>query len=278
MKLTGALHTDYALDAERHPSGKATRSAAQLTPYEERASNPWSGRLLDWFDRWHGLRWAGMNLRPFRADSAIGRSPARPSTRAGAWLSRRAAGGSRPMLSRGESLFNLFRRHGPRFASSAIDRPVVACQLRDQFADGSCQHRRLPGNGFRDEFGREAKAERHCRDHLIEWPWRGHGPPRSVPPKTLKPFGARNASSVRFGEAHRPPLAMALVTDELRHGRHLHGGLVAGGAAILSAHRFDATFAIGGRAWRPRILGIGANFGHHEHRNPNTRVATDARG
>jgi hypothetical protein len=96
--------------------------------------------------------------------------------------------------------------------------------------------------------------------------------------KSLKPFGARNASSVRFGEAHRPPLAMALVTDELRHGGHLHGGLVAGGAAILSAHRFDATFAIGGRACRPRILGIGANSGHHEHRNPNTRVATDARG
>jgi len=31
VKLTAALHTDRAL-AERHPAGKATRSAAQPTP------------------------------------------------------------------------------------------------------------------------------------------------------------------------------------------------------------------------------------------------------
>jgi hypothetical protein len=45
-------------------------------------------------------------------------------------------------------------------------------------------------------------------------------------------------------------------------------------------HRFeeDAGFATGGTASRPRILGIGAVSGHHEHRSPRTRVATDARG
>jgi len=44
-------------------------------------------------------------------------------------------------------------------------------------------------------------------------------------------------------------------------------------------HRFDAAaFAEGGRACSPRILGIGADSGHHEHRSPSTSVATDARG
>jgi hypothetical protein len=48
----------------------------------------------------------------------------------------------------------------------------------------------------------------------------------------------------------------------------------------LSAEtRFDAAaFAAGGKACKPRILGIGVDSGHHEHRNPSTRVATDARG
>jgi hypothetical protein len=43
-------------------------------------------------------------------------------------------------------------------------------------------------------------------------------------------------------------------------------------------HRPAAAFAAGGRAYSPRILGIGADSGHHEHRSPSTRVATDARG
>jgi hypothetical protein len=44
-------------------------------------------------------------------------------------------------------------------------------------------------------------------------------------------------------------------------------------------HRFVAAdFAAGGTECRPRILGIGADSGHHEHRSPRTRVATEARG
>jgi hypothetical protein len=36
-----------------------------------------------------------------------------------------------------------------------------------------------------------------------------------------------------------------------------------------AAHRFDAAaFAAGGKACKPRILGIGADSGHHEHRSP----------
>jgi hypothetical protein len=47
----------------------------------------------------------------------------------------------------------------------------------------------------------------------------------------------------------------------------------------LAYHRFDAAaFAAGGKACKPRILGIGADSGHDEHRSPNTSVATDARG
>jgi hypothetical protein len=46
-----------------------------------------------------------------------------------------------------------------------------------------------------------------------------------------------------------------------------------------NVQRFDAAaFAAGGKACKPRILGIGAASGHHEHRSPRTRVATDARG
>jgi hypothetical protein len=53
--------------------------------------------------------------------------------------------------------------------------------------------------------------------------------------------------------------------------------------AILDArwvgHRFDAAaFAAGINACNPRILGIGADSGHHEQRSPSTRVATQARG
>jgi hypothetical protein len=44
-------------------------------------------------------------------------------------------------------------------------------------------------------------------------------------------------------------------------------------------HKFDAAaVAAGGNACNPRILGIGADSGHHEQRSPNTSVATDARG
>jgi hypothetical protein len=43
-------------------------------------------------------------------------------------------------------------------------------------------------------------------------------------------------------------------------------------------HRPAAAFATGDTACSPRILGIGAVSGHHEHRSPRTRVATDARG
>jgi hypothetical protein len=41
---------------------------------------------------------------------------------------------------------------------------------------------------------------------------------------------------------------------------------------------FAAAFPAGGRACSPRILGIGADSGHHEHRSPSMRAATDARG
>jgi hypothetical protein len=50
-------------------------------------------------------------------------------------------------------------------------------------------------------------------------------------------------------------------------------------AGWILAHKFDAAaFAAGGRVCNARILGIGADSGHHEHRSPSTRVATDARG
>jgi hypothetical protein len=53
-----------------------------------------------------------------------------------------------------------------------------------------------------------------------------------------------------------------------------------GGPSLdLLYHRFDAAaVAAGGNGCSPRILGIGADSGHHEHRSPKTRVATDARG
>jgi hypothetical protein len=42
---------------------------------------------------------------------------------------------------------------------------------------------------------------------------------------------------------------------------------------------FDAAaFAAGGNVCNPRILGIGADSGHQEHRSPSTKVATEARG
>jgi hypothetical protein len=45
-----------------------------------------------------------------------------------------------------------------------------------------------------------------------------------------------------------------------------------------AAHRFDtAAFATGGNACSPRIVGMGAVSGHHEHRRPSTRVATPTR-
>jgi hypothetical protein len=48
---------------------------------------------------------------------------------------------------------------------------------------------------------------------------------------------------------------------------------------IRPAHRFDAAaFAAGGNTCNPSILGIGADSGHHEHRSPNTSVATEASG
>src|SRR5271170_4953415 len=37
-------------------------------------------------------------------------------------------------------------------------------------------------------------------------------------------------------------------------------------------------FAAGGRECNPRILGIGAEPGHHEQRRPRTRVPTEASG
>jgi hypothetical protein len=44
-------------------------------------------------------------------------------------------------------------------------------------------------------------------------------------------------------------------------------------------HIFDvAAFAAGGSACKPRILGMGADSGRHEHRSPSTRVATKAGG
>jgi hypothetical protein len=47
----------------------------------------------------------------------------------------------------------------------------------------------------------------------------------------------------------------------------------------LLYHRFEAiAFAAGGKVCKLGILGIGADSGHHEHRNPSTRVATDANG
>ena len=74
--------------------------------------------------------------------------------------------------------------------SSAIDRPSSPIELRDQFADGFRQERRLPANGYGDETGRQAKAERHCRGHFIEWPRRGHGIQGQSRQKSLNRFGA----------------------------------------------------------------------------------------
>jgi hypothetical protein len=55
--------------------------------------------------------------------------------------------------------------------------------------------------------------------------------------------------------------------------------VIATAAGSVLTHRFDAAaFATGGRACKPRILGIGADSGNHEQRSPSTRVATDARG
>jgi hypothetical protein len=52
-----------------------------------------------------------------------------------------------------------------------------------------------------------------------------------------------------------------------------------GVSSSVSPHRFDAAvFAAGGKACSPRILGIGADSGHHEHRRPSTNVPTDASG
>jgi hypothetical protein len=39
-----------------------------------------------------------------------------------------------------------------------------------------------------------------------------------------------------------------------------------------------AALAAGGSTYSPRIFGIGADPGHHEHRNPRTSVATEAAG
>jgi hypothetical protein len=48
---------------------------------------------------------------------------------------------------------------------------------------------------------------------------------------------------------------------------------------VTCVQRFDApAFAAGGKACKPRILGIGVDSGHHEHRSPSPNVATDARG
>jgi hypothetical protein len=51
------------------------------------------------------------------------------------------------------------------------------------------------------------------------------------------------------------------------------------GGDRLPAHKFDAAaFAAGRKACNPRILGMGADSGHHEHRSPSTSVGTYARG
>jgi hypothetical protein len=63
------------------------------------------------------------------------------------------------------------------------------------------------------------------------------------------------------------------------HARKIRRPGISKRRAAGPPHRFDAAaFAAGGKGCNPRILGIGADSGHHEHRSPNTRVATDASG
>jgi hypothetical protein len=50
--------------------------------------------------------------------------------------------------------------------------------------------------------------------------------------------------------------------------------VIATAAGSVLTHRFDAAaFAAGGNACNPRILGIGADSGHHEHRNSRTGLS-----
>jgi hypothetical protein len=45
------------------------------------------------------------------------------------------------------------------------------------------------------------------------------------------------------------------------------------GAGCVLAHRLDAAaFAAGGKACNPRILGMGADSGHHEQRSPSMQI------
>jgi hypothetical protein len=74
--------------------------------------------------------------------------------------------------------------------SSAIDRPSSLVDSVTNSLMGPVSNTRLPGNGFGDESGRQAKAERHYRGHFIEWPWRGHGLQGQSRQKSLNRFGA----------------------------------------------------------------------------------------
>ena len=85
--------------------------------------------------------------------------------------------------------------YGPGFAFIRHRPPIVASQLRHQFADGSRQQRRLPGNkvAARVRPASEA-AERQWRGRFVERPWPGGGLQGQSCEKSLNRFGLPNLS------------------------------------------------------------------------------------
>jgi hypothetical protein len=84
---------------------------------------------------------------------------------------------------------------------------------------------------------------------------------------------------VRSITTESPPRRLKILDASFGSPGERRGARRSAVAVPLSLQRFDAVaFASGGKTCRPRVLGMGADSGHHEHRSPSTNVATDASG